>query len=276
MKPQLDPEFHWIPPENYTKDIEQNVEEEIKKKPGYNLTDNKHSNETTLTDLNNSVVIEWLLNNLKDNNKTHTNQSNNDKQGPVLKNFTTADYINNDLEASQSKDSVTYDVSHNYDNLDVRINTTNIDRIERSESYTTANINEAVIVDNEPDSESRTTDIYTSTVEAQSQSTNIEPYLNTEDISVDQLFFNQNTFADITDSQSTDFTTEVNTETKLTDIETSTTIYRLFPSMSNERVISRRTEGKENREEVNTSIEPASTALDQVVIFIFYASFNLT
>lgn len=55
----LDPEYHWIPPENYTQNIKEHVAEEISKKlTNYNRTENKN------TVLDNNVFIDLILNSL--------------------------------------------------------------------------------------------------------------------------------------------------------------------------------------------------------------------
>ncbi|XP_050356474.1 uncharacterized protein LOC126777503 isoform X2 [Nymphalis io] len=75
---EIDPEYDWIPPENYTQDISQNVEKELQKK-GFNKTENR----TEIKTLNDSVVVDMIFDALikADNN----NESENSK--PTTRNI---------------------------------------------------------------------------------------------------------------------------------------------------------------------------------------------
>lgn len=69
---ELDPEFHWIPPENYTHNIKENVEEEIRKK---NKTiDNKFSTDDQQND---SVLISLILNSINNENASNADNKQN-------------------------------------------------------------------------------------------------------------------------------------------------------------------------------------------------------
>ncbi|XP_028167959.1 uncharacterized protein LOC114358255 isoform X1 [Ostrinia furnacalis] len=59
-KPTPDPEYEWEPPENYTQDIVRYVDQELKKKPGYNST--KTTNDTVHIYPKKNLLLDIIMN----------------------------------------------------------------------------------------------------------------------------------------------------------------------------------------------------------------------
>ncbi|XP_050676341.1 hyaluronidase A-like isoform X2 [Leptidea sinapis] len=57
---EMDPEYHWLPPENYKFDIIQNVEQEFTKK-GYKASNQSDSNMVASININNSIILDTIL-----------------------------------------------------------------------------------------------------------------------------------------------------------------------------------------------------------------------
>ncbi|XP_047539374.1 hyaluronidase-5-like [Vanessa atalanta] len=72
-KGEIDPEYDWIPPENYSQDISQNVEKELQKK-GFNKTEDINEMKT----LNDSAVVDMIFDALI--KADNYNESENSKQ----------------------------------------------------------------------------------------------------------------------------------------------------------------------------------------------------
>lgn len=87
----FDPEYHWIPPDNYTQAIKDHVEQEINKK--LNNTDTEDNNAV----LDNNVLIDLILNSIV--NANISKEGNVDSTSPTT--------VNNDAESGDLQSSTT-------------------------------------------------------------------------------------------------------------------------------------------------------------------------
>ncbi|XP_026498132.2 putative uncharacterized protein DDB_G0282133 [Vanessa tameamea] len=95
-KGEIDPEYDWIPPENYSQDISQNVEKELQKK-GFNKTEDINEMKT----LNDSAVVDMIFDALI--KADNYNESENGKQTTRnIVNETIFSNNNNSLEITEA------------------------------------------------------------------------------------------------------------------------------------------------------------------------------
>ncbi|KAL0860289.1 hypothetical protein ABMA27_009704 [Loxostege sticticalis] len=239
-EPTLDPEYHWIPPENYTQDIVHYVDQELKKRPS---TTDKDTNETSVKK---NLLIEMIFSIFKNNKEVidnnpdvkevvvisdETKSQNEDERSTTV--FSTKTNYGYNLESSTTiapqivtqnllisllKDKKKGTPNRKHDETDVKLQETSNHKFDSTTSTTTLPTTRSYVSFTEKYNESSENMAYNTTISQENMTTTNEPNMVTEndaEILSELIEIGTDATSVTIDSQeNTSTTTESNTATE--------------------------------------------------------------